>query len=271
MNINILKSTDYIQKQLFLNKTGTVHSVYQKTINIRMGTMLFALQSCGSPVSPVSMICNLSEEDFSSLHIQVNDSVSVSEDKFFIQSADLLYCFHFSGCQVLTVHPWTPLPSAHAELIQMAIDHSHTGGFRNLFASSISAVPDPEFLILPAVRTILDECRDLVTKKSYPDAAICLSRLIGIGIELTPSGDDFLCGILAGFPLWNAVSHPLFYGYKNFFLTVWHEPMTSAAHFYAVLWMAISVKPSSIWPTAFQKKRYCKVLKPSVILPAWTL
>ena len=210
MNINIRKSTDYIQKQLFLNKTGTVHSVYQKTINIRMGTMLFALQSCGSPVSPVSMICNLSEEDFSSLHIQVNDPVSVSEDKLFIQSADLLYCFHFSGCRVLTVHPGTPLPSAHAELIQMAIDHSHTGGFRNLFTSSISAVPDPEFLILPAVRTILDECRDLVTKKSYPDAAICLSRLIGIGIGLTPSGDDFLCGILAGFPLWNAASHPLF-------------------------------------------------------------
>ena len=42
----------------------------------------------------------------------------------------------------------------------------------------------------------------------YTTAAHSLSSLIGLGIGLTPSGDDFLCGVLAGLILRNCTSHP---------------------------------------------------------------
>lgn len=42
----------------------------------------------------------------------------------------------------------------------------------------------------------------------YTTAAHNLSSLIGLGIGLTPSGDDFLCGVLAGFILRGMDCHP---------------------------------------------------------------
>lgn len=42
----------------------------------------------------------------------------------------------------------------------------------------------------------------------YPEAAVRLSRLLGLGIGLTPSGDDFLCGVLAGLHMAGNDSHP---------------------------------------------------------------
>ncbi len=42
----------------------------------------------------------------------------------------------------------------------------------------------------------------------YPEAALRLSRLLGLGIGLTPSGDDFLCGVLAGLHMTGNDRHP---------------------------------------------------------------
>lgn len=209
MNIRILTSTDYLQHHLPSVTQGRVHSVYRKTINLQFGSLLFALQTDQSPISPVSLITTLAEGEFDALPVKEGDPVLFSKGDLCISVADAACRFVLSDCMVVNTFLDAHLKQDAAMQIQHAIDYSHTGGFRNLFVTGDAVIPDSEFLILPAAENILNDCRKLVKKKSYTDAAISLSRLIGIGIGLTPSGDDFLCGVLAGFHLWNASGHPL--------------------------------------------------------------
>lgn len=215
MNIRIQTSTDYLQHHLPSVTQGRVHSVYRKTINLQFGSLLFALQTDQSPISPVSLITTLAEGEFDALPVKEGDPVLFSKGDLCISVADTACRFVLSDCMVVNTFLDAHLKQDAAMQIQHAIDYSHTGGFRNLFVTGDAVIPDSEFLILPAAENILNNCRKLVKKKSYTDAAISLSRLIGIGIGLTPSGDDFLCGVLAGFPLWNAATHPLFLQLKS--------------------------------------------------------
>lgn len=53
-------------------------------------------------------------------------------------------------------------------------------------------------LILAAAGNRILQCSECLEQHLYGDAAKHLAGLIGLGIGLTPSGDDFLCGVLAG-------------------------------------------------------------------------
>ena len=54
----------------------------------------------------------------------------------------------------------------------------------------------------------MSSCMLLLKEGQYENAASTLAGLLGLGIGLTPSGDDFLCGVLAGLLLRNQGSHP---------------------------------------------------------------
>ena len=51
---------------------------------------------------------------------------------------------------------------------------------------------------MEAAKKSLTDCRLFLQKQETKTAAAALVRLTGLGIGLTPSGDDFLCGALAG-------------------------------------------------------------------------
>ena len=53
-------------------------------------------------------------------------------------------------------------------------------------------------MMLVAAKKKIEQCTRLYRNKEYTETGIELARLIGLGIGLTPSGDDFLCGVLAG-------------------------------------------------------------------------
>lgn len=52
----------------------------------------------------------------------------------------------------------------------------------------------------------MSSCMLLLKEGQYEKAASTLAGLLGLGI--VPSGDDFLCGVLAGLLLRNQGSHP---------------------------------------------------------------
>ena len=56
---------------------------------------------------------------------------------------------------------------------------------------------------MEAAKKSLTDCRLFLQKQETKAAAAALVRLTGLGIGLTPSGDDFLCGALAGLILTN--------------------------------------------------------------------
>ena len=56
---SITDTSDYLNELLSGETSGTVHSVYRKTINLSIGGTLAALQAKGSPISPISLITTL--------------------------------------------------------------------------------------------------------------------------------------------------------------------------------------------------------------------
>ena len=69
---------------------------------------------------------------------------------------------------------------------------------------------DDHFLVTDTAWKILSRCDKYWLNGRFVDAASELNRMIGLGIGLTPSGDDFLCGILAGFILSGHQDHLFF-------------------------------------------------------------
>ncbi len=55
-----------------------------------------------------------------------------------------------------------------------------------------------EDLILAAASRRLCEAKRCMKRGRWEEAALSLSALVGLGGGLTPSGDDFLCGVMAG-------------------------------------------------------------------------
>ncbi|WP_207663105.1 DUF2877 domain-containing protein [Clostridium sp. Marseille-P2415] len=77
-------------------------------------------------------------------------------------------------------------------------------------------------LVTAAARQRLSACHTFMHVPDYDRAADELIHLIGLGIGLTPSGDDFLCGVLAGLTLSGNWDHP--------FASILREKITANLH-----------------------------------------
>ena len=76
---SITDTSDYLNELLSGETSGTVHSVYRKTINLSIGGTMAALQAKGSPISPISLITTLTSEKMESLEISAGDFVTLKE------------------------------------------------------------------------------------------------------------------------------------------------------------------------------------------------
>ena len=77
---SITDTSDYLNELLSGETSGTVHSVYRKTINLSIGGTMAALQAKGSPISPISLITTLTSEKMESLEISAGDFVTLKEN-----------------------------------------------------------------------------------------------------------------------------------------------------------------------------------------------
>ena len=183
MNIQITKLSTYAKHILRYRRKGIVHSVYRNTINITVNGKLLSFQTANSPVSPVSLITNLDSDSMKNLSLKAGDKVSFSR----------------KNATIVDLAPKQPIhPLARRELYKKMtkiITQSETGGFELILQMSPKVNQD---FILSAAETKIHEVHRFCDKNQYPQAAEKLCELIGLGTGLTPSGDDFLCGILAG-------------------------------------------------------------------------
>lgn len=214
MYVSIRKMSDYAGSLLknAWEKTkasvclGTVHSVYRKTINLSVNGRLLALQADGTPLSPLSLITELPSDIMNTLPIEKGELVRISGESIEICSSPQPFLFTYSEA----VHYDLKLPSVFAPLsdgdasrqkarlarnIEDALFHGDTGGFSSIF--NCSSEKELSLMLLAAKRRIEDSAR-LYHNKEFEKSGSTLSSLLGLGIGLTPSGDDFLCGALAG-------------------------------------------------------------------------
>src|SRR5699024_12032683 len=92
MKYHITETASFAAGILSQYSTGTVHSVYRKTINLHLGPALVALQAASSPLSPVSLITDLQAPEMEALSIQPEDPVSTDGQRITI---------HYDGTRII--------------------------------------------------------------------------------------------------------------------------------------------------------------------------
>lgn len=210
----------------FLDHTsasGVIHSVYRKTVNLSFGGQLLALQARQSPLSPISLVTDLSSDELSALRPACGLPVSIQNGALFLKDC-CSFSYRAARTEDLALeHCCTrtaPLCSLQKEAASAALEEAvfrvlsqcNTGSFDLLFTDPKSTIQSDIRSDMPLYLTAAKACLNTVTghlsSGLWSDAAAALCRLLGLGIGLTPGGDDFLCGALAGLLLCDCTRHP---------------------------------------------------------------
>ncbi|MDO4322745.1 MAG: DUF2877 domain-containing protein [Lachnospiraceae bacterium] len=188
---------------------GIVHSVYRKTVNLALEGELLALQAAGSPLSPISLITNLTAGEINALALSPGASVLVQDHVILVNGTNGTCLFDLQTASIHNLGLSKDLSSEACTYLQKEIFHAlslrDAGSFELLFTDRARAESIP---FLAAAQRRLSDADRLLQGCCWEDAAAVLCRLIGLGLGLTPGGDDFLCGVLAGLILAGYRAHP---------------------------------------------------------------
>ena len=183
----IVKSTNYVMDILNFNSPIKIHSIYENTVNLIVNNQILALQTHNTVISPISLITNAN-----SFNINLNSKIYINNNCIFIDN----FCFDYSKTEIIDSKMHKNTFNISCDMLIQAIYKANFSGFNAIFSSN-TAIKE-NFLIINAAKNKIDTCTNELINKNYENAANALSNLIGLGIGLTPSGDDFLCGVLAG-------------------------------------------------------------------------
>lgn len=219
---------------LIVNSSGTVHSVYRKAVNLLLGNSLLCLQPPGSPVSPVSLITNIPEADFNRMEIEEGDWVLITGNSVIIEpkgrtGEEYRFWRGKEGRGEVDLRLFKPLLPTKiktlADELEEALGKDSSGGFRAVLfptehpagqetgdlveqeAGDLAELAAGD-LVAAAARRWTGQADMLAGEQKWEEAADSLCRLIGLGTGLTPGGDDFLCGVLAGMTFCGLNGHP---------------------------------------------------------------
>ena len=185
---------------------GTVHSVYRKTVNLLIDGQLLALQASGSALSPLSLITALDESGMALPGLCAGAPASASPQELIVGGR---FCFDLRRAAVYDLQLAQTLTKEEEERLQRlsrkALALRSAGSFELLLTGRDISGCAP---FLPIAKKRLADAKTLLGRQLWADAADELRRLIGLGLGLTPGGDDFLCGILAGLSFCGRFTHP---------------------------------------------------------------
>lgn len=183
-----------------ITRTGTspedhffVHSAYERTINLMIDGQLIALQVKDSPVSPISVILPLGSTEIRNLDAHEGQEIILEGSNIVIGKSAITFDASTAVYDGYLIKYNFNADMKH--LIKSIIEKAHRGGFS--FLTNPSKVP--EDLVLSYVKQKLKAVITLIHDDKTEDAAEAISSLIGVGTGLTPSGDDFITGILSAF------------------------------------------------------------------------
>lgn len=191
--ISINSCSSFAREILCHVQSGYVHSVYRKTINVIFDRQLLSIQARGTIASPISLISNLDEAALGALCFQRGMEISVFEKSIHPsrQMLDMTHCGIWNA--ELSEDRAGAVDAKYIENCLSAL--MPTGGFADLM------LPDGSLwkqrLAAKEAAELLDSATASTRAGDVSGAANKLCELIGLGEGLTPSGDDFLCGVLA--------------------------------------------------------------------------
>lgn len=196
INISLTATSDYACHLIGNIFTIEIHSVYNKTINLLINNEIFALLPNNGYLSPVSLITNLTPLEFQQLNFQQKQIYQIQLNN--------QNCVIFPSKLTALSNPNFQLLQYYAEIAEKVLRHSTTTGLCLLLKNQ------SEDLILSATNRYLSQFQAYYQAQDIKSAVNILLKLIGLGIGLTPSGDDFLCGFMAVFHRFNLTQQPFF-------------------------------------------------------------
>lgn len=187
--MNIIRTSQYAFDYLNSHRHGAVHSVYKKTINLNVDEQILAVQVSGSPLSPLSLITDQTSENLDALGIQPGDTVFITawSRKLLIGT----HCFHWDIPEVADLRLKILHPTLSNTVLELLKTYPPVG-FVPLFVDTPTPLTDTTAPQTDAPDPFLIQAETILR------TAAPITDLMGLGIGLTPSGDDFLCGVLAG-------------------------------------------------------------------------
>ncbi|MBU5459175.1 DUF2877 domain-containing protein [Anaerostipes sp. MSJ-23] len=202
MKSKIIKMSDYAARILTSDAKPSFHSGYEKAINLSFNGQLLTLQPKTSSLSPLSLITDLSTNELSSLLSEPSPQLSLSKNTIFLD----VHKITFANAKIF-----------YAELFPL--DHERCLFLRQILENTIITAPPQGFVLIfqptPNLNLMLKTARkhihatsNSLKTRNFQDAVSHLISLIGLGIGLTPSGDDFLCGFLCGLIFMNLWDTP---------------------------------------------------------------
>lgn len=181
---------------LRISGRGQVHSVYNKTVNLSFGQSLLALQSRGSVSSPLTLETSCSPAELQALRLRPGMPAEFLSDELYVND----FRFGLLNAQYWDAHLPSSLPAAPSHSLSFLLDCLRQclprGGFSDLMLPDGTDWTSSPYAL--EASKILATARLSLRAGNWSQAAVQLCSLIGLGEGLTPSGDDFLCGVLAG-------------------------------------------------------------------------
>ena len=171
----IISCSTYARGQLRRAQGGTVHSVYRKTANLRVGDGLLSLQARGTPASPLTLETDLDAAGFAALALKRGMEANFCESGLYLNGA-----FFDISCGELwegELRPAEPLSAQRAaESLRRAAPR---GGFADL------TLPEGERWRSSApaceAESILRRSGEQLRSGERADAARTLTELVGLG------------------------------------------------------------------------------------------
>lgn len=190
---------------------GKVEQVFNKAINISINNRLFTLLSSQLDNAPNS--CRLINKDFSLLQIKSGDDFYLFDNEILINEH---YSLSFSLCKKwqqpsiifcpdkIKQKSYQSFLLAQLNTVDLILSNDKSSLFNyqgdNVFYLSSSVK-------LTQLRTCLI---NLLKTEQHEKFVSVINQLVGLGIGLTPSGDDYLVGLMAFLLLENHPAHSFY-------------------------------------------------------------
>jgi hypothetical protein len=195
MNIDRIKSYCKHFEYLFeFEKRASVHSVYKSTINCIVDDRIFSLQHQEMPITPLSINLDIPKRVFELIRVNRGDEVQFTKDglvafnsMFTMNHAEVFDCDLTEGT--------VPLDKVKIKILtDQILKYIEKGEFGRIAKS----FKDNEVIPLTfAGNYVSGVLLRLTSSSNIAEIGSLSAQLVGVGEGLTPSGDDFNCGMLA--------------------------------------------------------------------------
>lgn len=175
-------------------RSAIVHSVYKSTINCIVDDRIFSLQHQEMPITPLSINLDIPRRVFELIRVNRGDEVQFTKDglvafdsMFTKEHTEVFDCDLTEGT--------VPLDKVKIKILtDHILKYIEKGEFGRIAKSLIVNETIPLSFAGNYVSSILLK---LSNSSSVSEIGALSAQLIGVGEGLTPSGDDFICGMLA--------------------------------------------------------------------------